>query len=133
MVHIDISIAKIIFMHYAYGPFGEVVRASGAMAGVNPFQFSTTYTDSETGLNYYGYRYYNASTGRWIGRDPAGENGGLNLYAFVENDPIIETDHHGNEWEWNIQDHDIQLFYYNLLDSLEIPQNYLDSKHTGSL
>ena len=73
---------------YYYGPFGEVIRASGTMAGVNPFQFSTKYTDSETGLNYYGYRYYNPSTGRWIGRDPIQEKGGMNLYESVENDPV---------------------------------------------
>ena len=39
--------------------------------------------DDETELLYYGYRYYNASTGRWISRDPIDEQGGLNLYGFV--------------------------------------------------
>jgi len=58
---------------YSYGPFGEVVRASGPMAGVNPFEYSTKYTDQETGINYYGYRYYNPSTGRWLSRDPIGD------------------------------------------------------------
>ena len=55
---------------YEYGPFGEVVRATGTMAEENPFQFSTKYTDAETGLLYYGYRYYNSDTGRWVNRDP---------------------------------------------------------------
>ena len=75
---------------YAYGPFGEVVRASGPMAGQNPSQFSTKYTDAETGLNYYGYRYYNPSTGRWISRDPIGENGGLNLMSS-RNNPVSQV------------------------------------------
>jgi RHS repeat-associated protein len=73
---------------YEYGPFGEVIRASGAIAGVNPFQFSTTYTDSETDLNYYGFRYYNPSTGRWLSRDPIDEQGGANLYSICVNDPV---------------------------------------------
>ena len=70
-----------------YGPFGEAVRASGSMAGYNPFEWSTKYTDAETGLNYYGDRYYNPSTGRWISRDPLGEAGGINLYTYVSNSP----------------------------------------------
>jgi RHS repeat-associated protein len=35
-----------------------------------PFRFSTKYTDSETSLSYYGYRYYSAEMGRWMNRDP---------------------------------------------------------------
>jgi uncharacterized protein RhaS with RHS repeats len=39
-----------------------------------------------------GRRYYNPSTGRWLSRDPIGEKGGLNLYAFVANQPTISVD-----------------------------------------
>ncbi len=74
------------------GPFGEVLRATGPMAKANPFRFSTKYQDDETDLLYYGYRYYNASTGRWLSRDPAEEFGGLNVYGFVDNAPIDEVD-----------------------------------------
>jgi RHS repeat-associated protein len=70
---------------YEYGPFGELLRATGPMALANPFRFSTKFQDDETGLIYYGYRYYNASTGRWLDLDPINENGGINLYAFIEN------------------------------------------------
>ena len=88
---------------YVYGPFGEVVRANGPMAGVNPFQFSTKYTDQETELDYYGYRYYNASAGRWISRDPQDENGGENLYGLVQNSPISFIDLIGlGTWHYNI-------------------------------
>ncbi|MGO8931774.1 MAG: RHS repeat-associated core domain-containing protein [Limisphaerales bacterium] len=57
------------------GPFGEVTRATGPMAKPNPFRFSTKYQDDETDLVYYGYRYYSASTGRWLSRDPVHEVG----------------------------------------------------------
>jgi RHS repeat-associated protein len=60
---------------YEYGPFGELIQATGPMAKVNPFRFSTKYQDEETGLVYYGYRYYDPSTGRWLNRDPLGELG----------------------------------------------------------
>ncbi len=58
------------------------------MAKANPFRFSTKYQDDETDLLYYGYRYYNASTGSWLARDPIGERASLNLNAFVDNSPI---------------------------------------------
>ena len=77
---------------YEYGPFGEVIRATGPMAKVNPFRFSTKYQDDETDLLYYGYRYYNASTGRWLSRDPIAEKGGANLYAFARNDAQDRVD-----------------------------------------
>jgi uncharacterized protein RhaS with RHS repeats len=55
--------------NYEYGPFGEVIRATGTMASANPFRFSTKFTDDESDFVYYGYRYYNPSTGRWPNRD----------------------------------------------------------------
>jgi RHS repeat-associated protein len=81
---------------YRYGPFGEVIRATGPMAKLNPFRFSTKYQDDETDFLYYGYRYYNPAQGRWIGRDPAGEDqGGANLYGFVGNDALNNADQVG--------------------------------------
>jgi RHS repeat-associated protein len=82
---------------YEYGPFGEVLRATGPMAKANPFRFSTKYQDDETDLLYYGYRYYNASTGRWLSRDAAGEDGSANLYAFGFNCPVTYVDDVGLE------------------------------------
>ena len=77
---------------YEYSPFGEVIRSSGVYADANTFCFSTKYLDVETGFYYYGFRYYDPVTGRWLNRDPLGEAGGLNLYGFVGNDPINSID-----------------------------------------
>lgn len=41
---------------------------------------------------YYGYRYYDPESGRWISRDPAEERGGVNLYGFVGNDGLNGID-----------------------------------------
>ena len=82
----------IISVKYEYGPFGEVFCSVGDMAKVNPFGFSTKYTDNETDLLYYGYRYYSPALGRWLSRDPIEEHGGLNLYGFVNNDPVNSHD-----------------------------------------
>ena len=53
---------------------------------------STKYTDSETGLLYYGYRQYIPELGRWASRDPIQEEGGCNLFCFIENGPVNNTD-----------------------------------------
>jgi hypothetical protein len=42
-----------------------------------------------------GRRYYSPSQGRFLGRDPIEESGGLNLYGFVLNDPVNLWDYLG--------------------------------------
>lgn len=83
-----------IVASYEYGPFGEKVRAwvdptlptaTKDILAARSFRFSTKFTDVESGLVYYGYRYYDPSLGRFINRDPIGESGGANLYGFVGN------------------------------------------------
>jgi RHS repeat-associated protein len=74
------------------------MKVTGSAAALNPFRFSTKYTDSETGLLYYGYRYYNPQTGRWPSRDPLEEQGGVNLHGFVGNNPLGRVDRLGLDW-----------------------------------
>lgn len=54
--------------------------------------------DSTTAVAYYGYRYYNPELGRWVSRDPIGEEGGLNMYAFVGNGGVNRFDLLGMAW-----------------------------------
>ena len=77
-----------VVARYAYDAFGGTIAQSGPMAGAFAHRFSTKYLDTETGLYYYGRRFYDPIWGRWINRDPIEEDGGLNLYAFVLNDPV---------------------------------------------
>lgn len=73
---------------YEYSPFGEPLRATGPLARLNPIRFSTQYADDVTDDTKYLHRDYQADAGRWPNRDPIGERGGLNLYAFAENNPV---------------------------------------------
>ena len=77
---------------YVYDPFGRLLSSTGSLAEINPFRFSSEYHDDETGLVYYNYRYYSPELGRWISRDPIEEEGGVNLYAMVGNNPIMYND-----------------------------------------
>ena len=69
---------------YEYDPFGQPLRATSSMAMANPMRFSTKFTDNETGLMYYGYRYYSAASGRWLSRDPIGERGGEQICCSAQ-------------------------------------------------
>ena len=82
---------------YEYGPVGEPIRISGPAATLNPCRFSTKRTDPTTDLVLYEYRAYNPIIGRWLSRDPIGEKGGKNLFAFVDNDGINFWDDLGHQ------------------------------------
>jgi RHS repeat-associated protein len=53
------------------------------------------YYDEETGLHYNYHRYYNPATGRYLTPDPIGLEGGINLFLFVLNNPLIFIDPYG--------------------------------------
>ena len=91
-----------ILRHLDYDAFGNVhVQRETKYTGGSvfdegfPFGFSTKYLDAETNLYYYGFRYYNPSTGRWISRDPIEEEGGVNIYGFVGNNAVGGLDYLG--------------------------------------
>jgi RHS repeat-associated protein len=91
-----------------YDAFGREVRATGTKTPASgqppglapgdpwvdnlPFHFSTKFTDRESGLNYYGYRFYDAVDGRWLNRDPIAERGGSNLYLAISNASLMAID-----------------------------------------
>jgi RHS repeat-associated protein len=77
---------------YEYDPFGNKQTGLGTYAAANPFRFSTKYTDPDSGLVYYGMRYYSAKLGRFLNQDPIEEAGGINLYAFCGNDGVNRWD-----------------------------------------
>ena len=75
---------------FRFGPFGTPLSAEG------PDRIGFGHSGKEwferTGLVYYGQRWYHPESGRWLSRDPAGEEGGLNLYGFCRNDPVNHYD-----------------------------------------
>jgi len=75
--------------NYSYSPYGDSV---GSGTASTPLQYTGRENDGATGLYYYRARYYSPQLGRFISEDPSGLAGGSNHYAFVDGDPISETD-----------------------------------------
>jgi RHS repeat-associated protein len=81
-----------IVAEYTYDAFGCTIEATGSMADAFRHRFSTKYFDSETGLYYYGYRFYTPKLMRWLNRDPIGEESCPSLYSFCANDAANHFD-----------------------------------------
>jgi RHS repeat-associated protein len=83
---LDYNPAKVA--SYRYDPFGNTISKSGTLADANLYRFSSKETHFNSGIYYYGYRFYDPNLQRWMNRDPIGERGGVNLYEFVRENPI---------------------------------------------
>jgi len=77
---------------YAYSAYGEAATL-GSDEG-NPLQYTGRENDG-TGLYYYRARYYDPVLKRFISEDPIGIEGGINLYSYVDNNPLSYTDPFG--------------------------------------
>lgn len=101
----------------AYGPFGESL-GTAAGSSQNAMQYTGREKDSETGLYYYRARYYDPEIGRFVSEDPIGFLGGINFYAYVDNNPLVNNDPTGNyvEAAWDV--FNLGLGIYSLQDNL---------------
>ena len=95
---------------YEYDPFGKLIRHAGTRRTSMSLLYGTKYTDMETGLIYYGHRYYDPRQGRFINRDPIEEEGGNNLYRFLGNNPVNAIDFLGLcESEGDLNEYDEEI------------------------
>jgi RHS repeat-associated protein len=77
-------------------PFGadaanEDPDGDGAKFRYN-LRFPGQYYDRETGLHYNYFRDYEPGTGRYVQSDPIGLAGGLNVYAYLDGNPLSYVD-----------------------------------------
>ena len=80
---------------YGYDPYGRTMAQSGNLATANVYRFSSKEIHGQSGMYYYGFRFYDPHLQRWPNRDPIGEAGGINLYLMAYNDPLSWVDPFG--------------------------------------
>ena len=79
---------------YAYSPYGKVSQASSVG---NTYFYTGRFYDYETGLYYYRARNYDPELGRFLQIDPEGYRADMNLYVYVENNPVNFVDPLGRD------------------------------------
>jgi RHS repeat-associated protein len=79
----------------SYDTYGNILTDSNPTFKV-PFGFAGGLYDADTKLTRFGYRDYDAYTGKWTAKDPIGFDGGdSNLYGYVNHDPVNFIDPSG--------------------------------------
>jgi RHS repeat-associated protein len=107
--------SQAVVASYRYDPFGNTISSSGSLATANIYRFSSKEFHVNSGMYYYGYRFYDPYLQRWINRDPIQEQpgrqtklrliaqaeAGWNLYEFCLNQPPTYADTDGRSlWSW---------------------------------
>ena len=59
-------------------------------------KFSSKFSTADPSITYFGFRYLQRPLGRWASREPVNVAGGVNLYAYLENNPVNDVDLLGN-------------------------------------
>lgn len=85
-----------LVQHIEYVPFGEAFVEERNNSWSTPYKFNGKEQDEETGLHYYGARYYDSRTSVWLSVDPMAEKfAGRSSYEFSLSNPIKFIDFNG--------------------------------------
>ena len=128
-----------------YLPLGSIFREYNIASSNEKYDFTEKERDTETGLNYFGARYYDSDLGRWTSVDPLAHlRHGLSQYQYAQNNPLLRIDPTGMLDEWFEDENGDIKYKENVksqedLDRLGIKGNYLGKtgisvdKTTGEL
>ncbi|MBU2756119.1 RHS repeat protein, partial [Acidithiobacillus sp. BN09-2] len=83
----------LITARMSYTAYGETQTTLTPFIGKAPdYRYAGLFFHEQSGLYLAVFRAYDPSAGRWISRDPIGEDGGVNLYAYSKSVPINNND-----------------------------------------
>lgn len=112
-----VTAAGAVAVQYTYDPYGNRTVASGT--AVSDIGYAGYFTHTVSGLDFTLHRAYDAVHARWLNRDPIGEAGGLNLYAYVDGNPVSIADPTGL-WSPGAHDEMIRDSFGDTLTSADI-------------
>ena len=118
-----------VVQHIEYVPFGEVFIEERNNIWNTPYLFNAKEFDEETGLYYYGARYYDPRVSLWISTDPYEDKYPfVNSYCYVLNNPIKLIDPNGKDvyiWYKDKNGHDRTFHFsgFHGKKSIKIPNN----------
>ena len=92
-----ISRGRVGVARFEYDDWGNILSSTSSIPALarNRYRFQGREWSAATGLTNFRARWYDSVTGRWLSKDPIGLSGGLNLYAFCDNNPIGSRDPFG--------------------------------------
>jgi RHS repeat-associated protein len=115
--------------YYPYGGTSFEAASAVCEASRKRYRYTGKERDEETGLYYFGARYYAPWIGRWTSADPSGSVDGLNLYAYVQGNPIRKNDPTGTQGEDSPH---LELKPPSLLDNRTAAERFAE-RHAGAL
>ncbi|MGG9972492.1 SpvB/TcaC N-terminal domain-containing protein [Ferruginibacter sp. SUN002] len=115
--------------HYEYTPFGETFFDEHLSSFKTPYLFNGKEKDEETGLYYYGARYYDARNSLWLSVDPKAEKyPDVSPYNFCLNNPLRLLDPNGKEVDDVIPN---SCSKNDFIDKASYNENKIDPDHTN--
>jgi RHS repeat-associated protein len=96
--HLECDEGGLIIAYEEMHPYGTSAyrsASSGTEVSARRYRYTGKERDEETGLDYFGARYYAPWLGRWVSADPAGMADGTNRFAYVRNRPVSLLDPQG--------------------------------------
>lgn len=91
-----VSTAGTIASQFTFDPYGNRTQSSGTV--IADIGYAGYFAHAASGLDFTEHRAYDPAHGRWLNRDPIGEIGGINLYAYADGNPTSNVDPSGLDW-----------------------------------
>ena len=118
-----------VAQHIEYVPFGEVFIEERNNTWNTPYLFNAKEFDEETGMYYYGARYYEPRLSLWMSCDPLQEkNPNMCSYVYCINNPTRYIDPTGMIWEDPKKSESLKRSINNRIESINKNTSKLKSE-----
>lgn len=91
-----------VLTYEEYSPYGTTtyLASQSQLEAPKRYGYTGKERDEESGMYYYGARYYFPGIGRWVSCDPAGLVDGVDVYVYVRCNPVNLVDPDGRMFRW---------------------------------